>query len=98
MCKSMQKTAVSLNIAPSWQNVSRVNKYVLFIGFQEILRMLAEKGANINIVYYSRDSALLFAASRGNISNISNCSTQYTSFCCKILKQINFNFNFNLMV
>lgn len=39
------------------------------IGFEKIVQMLIEKGANVNAVNKENDSALISASSKGNISN-----------------------------
>lgn len=41
-----------------------------FVGYEKILQMLVEKGANVNIVDANNNSALIFAASKGDISFI----------------------------
>lgn len=40
-----------------------------FIGFEKIVRKLIENGANVNVVNQESDTALIFGAINGNISN-----------------------------
>lgn len=40
----------------------------LFLGFEEITRMLIEKGANVNAVNEDNNSALVLAIVEGNVS------------------------------
>lgn len=42
----------------------------LFLGREKIVQMLIERGANINAVDVDNNSALIFAASKGNIANL----------------------------
>lgn len=39
----------------------------MFIGFEEIVGMIIDKGANINALDENNDSALILAAKAGNI-------------------------------
>lgn len=41
-----------------------------FIGFEEIVEILIERGANVNAVDRKNDSVLILAASKGNIKYV----------------------------
>lgn len=41
----------------------------LFIGYEKIVQILIENGANVNAMNDENDTALLYAAAKGKISN-----------------------------
>lgn len=48
----------------------------IFIGFEKIARMIIEKGANVNVVNQSKETALVLAAKTGDTDQMKLCSLE----------------------
>lgn len=67
-------------------NLSSNISISVLLGFERIVRMLIERGANVNAVNSGHNSALIYAAVNGNISNENSFSRQIKiceTFICR---------------
>lgn len=66
--KSREKLIHNIVIAKIVRNLHFI--FSSFTGFEKIVQLLIERGANVNAIDGNSDSALIIAANKGNISNI----------------------------